>query len=1224
MVDRVILTRELLEQMFDFAYKPKKRVREPIKQKALLLALAPEGCADYEKVIEDVYGMEWYDPKRLGGPTRTRQKCLLINRLQAQAGRINRRLAEVLGPDTLRIRGIDSTRFELEILPDFASALQDFGEADLHELLSNWRTRRRIPQTDQLRLEPSSSTTSEDPIESYRQRASTALIQTWFSYLTPIERSALYVERTVVPINEAARRKYPRSQHLSDVIAKEDVMVLLGDPGSGKSYSMAGLAARMASAHDSPVIPVFIPLKPLGPPFGLNDLCQEAIARIFGATHRQPDQVYSLLLKSGCPFLFIFDGLDELLPDDRRRALYSIAGCHGNGHRAVITCRTADYADQLGSAPSFLLSPFSREQAVAYLNSFVGERGAGAIRAQLDCDPFLINVIHQPFFLSKLALLLAYAPDQELPPTRGQLMNRFLNLVARARSAETSEEYDERLQRQKDRFLERIAFTLVSRSPVGYDQLPQVAHLGPPRWQKEFPDKQMTQLLMLAYRERLLRTPRQGQVTEIEFSHQIIRDMFAARSLHTILLAALRKHELDNTLCRYVASFGWDSVLHLVVGIASKPLCEQIMCILIDKAPELAAACFPLQAPSNQSHEGALVRLIDKVASNPFRFECSRNQTTAPHVFARIGTRRAIMALMLRNFHGSRHSITPYVTARLLYGFTASPICRLTCSYLREVPADDPLWRELISEMPSGFKEAIPVLLRRLSEDSRLSVLVGRGDKRLGSVSDPDLWLLERLYDLGEQRPLLRLKEKHLRVPLKSWGRVLLALSSRGLIKEEDVFPILDRALRFRCPYIGEVISSLRKYMTCPCLDRIADACLDSGKPASFKDDLLKTLVSELPAMSIESAANTLLRLYSHSTSRQRNRLLTMIIKRELSSAADDLRCFTLFASGVMRTAPRESRKRLLHTIASHQNLLHTTRQEYALHFPGFLARNEAIVFAREMWALGRPVSKRSLMIARALFARMSARKKQDALSYLSRDPVNSLRPLCTCDKALLSCLVEQAIHDSSVDVAVCGMSVYFDIHLAFSDGLLSRWASLAARVIDYELNHLNARRGPCERNALQQIIDVTAKLPLSQRSKVVGTIVRRIRTPLFERLYELYDRRLVLPSTESLGRIGSAEGVNSPGRQEEIMALLSERYDTYNAARVGGEQYSGHIISAIETAAALSESSGRRFFFFPDNTYLLFRSAQTDSVLSPAHGQQMECLVPAPPIQRSIVWIRD
>ena len=265
-----------------------------------------------------------------------------------------------------------------------------------------------------------------------------------------------------------------------EAIKKHDRVVLLGDPGSGKSTFVNEILAQYADVQlgESEVLPAEMPadLVPVriilrdlavrlraGYPEGipkreqdavLNKFVRDAIvedlkladAEAFGEAMRTAFSTNLLLL--------ICDGLDEVPYRQRKDMMRLVRTVVGNAKKLIVTCRIRSYDDEGQSIPGcgvYTLAPFDADQKKTFATAWYGteyakkkfrrdrlekveDLAAAAVSDELD------ELAENPMLLTTMALI--HQRGHGLPDQRFKLFSEAIEILLWKWQEEKGGEYN--------------------------------------------------------------------------------------------------------------------------------------------------------------------------------------------------------------------------------------------------------------------------------------------------------------------------------------------------------------------------------------------------------------------------------------------------------------------------------------------------------------------------------------------------------------------------------------------------------------------------------------------------------------------------------------------------------------------------------------------------------------------------------------------------------------
>lgn len=280
---------------------------------------------------------------------------------------------------------------------------------------------------------------------------------------------SLDTERQVA-LDEGEKRGLTRERAVTalEAATAHKRLVLLGDPGSGKSSFVRQLAAWLAAAELgevepppgwTPLFPLFVVLRELAVPLGqakLDELTaakrdavlrhlllqqwQQELADKGGAAWA--DRLEDLLLTGRV--LLVFDGLDEVALEVRERVrlgVQAILQAYGGVARVIVTSRIRSYGEgtRLSGFQEERLAPFDEEKIKQFVRGWYGAQaqqgqlttaqaeGKAAELAAAATAAALRELAANPLLLTTMALI--HQREGGLPRERVRLYSQAVELL---------------------------------------------------------------------------------------------------------------------------------------------------------------------------------------------------------------------------------------------------------------------------------------------------------------------------------------------------------------------------------------------------------------------------------------------------------------------------------------------------------------------------------------------------------------------------------------------------------------------------------------------------------------------------------------------------------------------------------------------------------------------------------------------------------------------------
>jgi len=329
-----------------------------------------------------------------------------------------------------------------------------------------------------------------------------------------------------------------RLNSLWEAVDKYPCVILLGDPGCGKTTTLEHLAYELAGENG----PLPLPLRLSGfePDMTVEDFIVDGWAGPESADHwnwSSPELAAGLgaYLKAG-KLLFLFDGLNEMPHEvyaERARALRRfINQWSPNGNLFVVTCRVLDYGEELLGLKRVEIQPFSDDQIKDFLRQDLPKTWEDLwqeLTEESDTQRSLLELARNPFMLS--IMVQVFHKDGHLGRNRSELMDRFTRILMEelARPSCAPDKWlDADVQRAA---LACLAFEIQARPRLGTTVKKVIAESLMPSQVQLYKDLPLLssppdQVLKLVASAHIIEIT--GDRSSLRFYHQLLQEYFAA------------------------------------------------------------------------------------------------------------------------------------------------------------------------------------------------------------------------------------------------------------------------------------------------------------------------------------------------------------------------------------------------------------------------------------------------------------------------------------------------------------------------------------------------------------------------------------------------------------------------------------------------------------------------------------------------------------------------
>ncbi|MDW8234099.1 MAG: NACHT domain-containing protein [Roseiflexaceae bacterium] len=242
----------------------------------------------------------------------------------------------------------------------------------------------------------------------------------------------------------------PRPVALAEALGAADHLVILGEPGAGKSTTLQFIGLCFAHQAEGWAqqklnlpeerVPLLIELRDLDPGQTIRDALEQAVRRALQLSETDP--VAGQLIdhwRDANRLIILLDGLDEARdPGWVRRAIADLAASLplGRHARIVVASRRAGYVPLGASFCDYTLKPFDKpEEAEAFLTGWLnvlGKPGAAAeLLERLRQQPALRRLLDNPLILRLCAQVYAASGEAEVSAPSGKIVRNRADLYER-------------------------------------------------------------------------------------------------------------------------------------------------------------------------------------------------------------------------------------------------------------------------------------------------------------------------------------------------------------------------------------------------------------------------------------------------------------------------------------------------------------------------------------------------------------------------------------------------------------------------------------------------------------------------------------------------------------------------------------------------------------------------------------------------------------------------
>ncbi len=413
-----------------------------------------------------------------------------------------------------------------------------------------------------------------------------------------------------IPTEKEIRRV--KLNTLEEGVVKYACIILLGDPGSGKTTALEHLAYQLAEEPGKLPLPLRLSEFHLG--MTLEEFILDGWAGSLEAGHwRAPELAANLegYLEAGRLF-FLFDALNEMPREGYKEHAQALRRFIDQwsppGNRFLVTCRVLDYGEDLSGLQRVEVLPLDDEQIQAFLRNELSDGWEALWRALTEGEDEqhrLLELARNPYLLTMM--IDVYAEDRQLGRNRAELMERFTRILMEwARGKYPRDEWLEAdVQREA---LSALAFEMQARAGSGATVETGLVKAVMPDRVQTHPDwppcsTPPDQVLTLAAGAHLIEMP--VDRSSVRFYHQLLQEYFAAREMlkrdvtgltdlwrwpwFETEMPPVRNRDIHDPLPLPPLT-GWEETTILAAGLAAEND-DQLVQALVEVNPVLAGRC---------------------------------------------------------------------------------------------------------------------------------------------------------------------------------------------------------------------------------------------------------------------------------------------------------------------------------------------------------------------------------------------------------------------------------------------------------------------------------------------------------------------------------------------------------------------------------------------------------------------------------------------------------
>ncbi len=280
------------------------------------------------------------------------------------------------------------------------------------------------------------------------------------------------LDLTLGPISTRNRGHASGHTRVTDLLQHNENVVILGDPGAGKTTSLKRLAlSALTETHRSGrgKTPILVRLRDLGNSSLLSEILGILGVRVSFDDELSKESKDKTLIRIVGQYLrnlntlLLVDGLDESPFSERENIVRDLRDIilYSKDYQVVLTCRTADFVYSFENAASFAIEPLSEWQIQSFAAKWLGEKAGEDLLKQICGTPYGGTEV-LPLTLAHLCAI--YERTGSIPEKPRTVYRKIVRLLLEEwdeqRSIKRESRYASFDVDRKEDFLKAIAFHL--------------------------------------------------------------------------------------------------------------------------------------------------------------------------------------------------------------------------------------------------------------------------------------------------------------------------------------------------------------------------------------------------------------------------------------------------------------------------------------------------------------------------------------------------------------------------------------------------------------------------------------------------------------------------------------------------------------------------------------------------------------------------------------------